>query len=226
MSSAANLRRGKWLCQTWSAPGRRGRRRPLAAGVHILSSGALKRGPGGAHAAPAGRVDHGRNCACVPSCRSPPSRRGLSAPSAPSPRHTSLSKFPAEAELAARLASVLEVIYLIFNEGYSATSGDDWLRPELCEDALRLGRILAECAPQGARGSRAGGTDGDSSVSLQGARRTNGRAHPVAGAEPRAVGSIPHPARSGRARAGTSSWTLLLAPTQYRRRLQPAMRKP
>jgi len=51
---------------------------------------------------------------------------------------------PAGAELAARLASVLEVIYLIFNEGYAATAGDDWLRPALCEDALRLGRILAE----------------------------------------------------------------------------------
>jgi RNA polymerase sigma factor (sigma-70 family) len=48
-------------------------------------------------------------------------------------------------DLALRLSSVLEVIYLVFNEGYSATSGDDWLRPELCEDALRLGRILAEC---------------------------------------------------------------------------------
>src|SRR5438270_6861332 len=54
---------------------------------------------------------------------------------------------PAGAELAARLASVLEVIYLVFNEGYSATSGDDWLRPGLCEDALRLGRILAELTP-------------------------------------------------------------------------------
>jgi predicted RNA polymerase sigma factor len=47
-------------------------------------------------------------------------------------------------ERAARLSSVLEVIYLIFNEGYSATTGDDWVRPVLCEDALRLGRILAE----------------------------------------------------------------------------------
>ena len=46
-------------------------------------------------------------------------------------------------ELRARLASVLEVVYLIFNEGYSATAGDDWMRPALCEDALRLGRILA-----------------------------------------------------------------------------------
>jgi RNA polymerase sigma factor (sigma-70 family) len=51
-------------------------------------------------------------------------------------------------ELNARLASVLEVIYLVFNEGYSATAGDDWLRPTLCEEALRLGRILAELAPQ------------------------------------------------------------------------------
>lgn len=54
---------------------------------------------------------------------------------------------PRAAELAERLSSVLEVIYLIFNEGYSATSGDDWLRPELCQDALRLGRILAGLAP-------------------------------------------------------------------------------
>jgi len=51
-------------------------------------------------------------------------------------------------ELAARLSSVLAVIYLIFNEGYSATTGDDWMRPALCEEALRLGRILAELAPQ------------------------------------------------------------------------------
>jgi RNA polymerase sigma factor (sigma-70 family) len=54
---------------------------------------------------------------------------------------------PRGPELAARLSSVLEVIYLIFNEGYSATAGDDWMRPALCEDALRLGRILAELAP-------------------------------------------------------------------------------
>jgi RNA polymerase sigma-70 factor (ECF subfamily) len=50
-------------------------------------------------------------------------------------------------ELAARLSSVLEVVYLIFNEGYSATAGDDWMRPALCDEALRLGRILAELAP-------------------------------------------------------------------------------
>ncbi len=55
---------------------------------------------------------------------------------------------PRGAERAGRLSSVLEVLYLIFNEGYTATAGDDWVRPALCEDALRLGRILAELAPQ------------------------------------------------------------------------------
>src|SRR5213594_3634061 len=55
---------------------------------------------------------------------------------------------PRGPERASRLSSVLEVIYLIFNEGYSATAGDDWVRPALCEDALRLGRILARLAPE------------------------------------------------------------------------------
>jgi RNA polymerase sigma factor (sigma-70 family) len=54
---------------------------------------------------------------------------------------------PRDAELAARLSSVLEVIYLIFNEGYSATKGEEWIRPALCEEALRLGRIVAELMP-------------------------------------------------------------------------------
>ena len=55
---------------------------------------------------------------------------------------------PRGAEFAARLSSVLQVIYLIFNEGYAATAGDDWMRPALCDEALRLGRILAELAPR------------------------------------------------------------------------------
>src|SRR5205814_8656159 len=54
---------------------------------------------------------------------------------------------PGRDELPARLSSVLDVLYLIFNEGYAATAGDDWIRPALCEDALRLGRILAELVP-------------------------------------------------------------------------------
>ena len=55
---------------------------------------------------------------------------------------------PAPGEIAARLASVLEVVYLVFNEGYSATSGEDWIRPELCAEALRLGRVLAGLMPR------------------------------------------------------------------------------
>ncbi|MEV0347986.1 RNA polymerase sigma factor [Nonomuraea sp. NPDC050680] len=57
-------------------------------------------------------------------------------------------EMPQGEELAGRLSSVLEVIYLIFNEGYSATAGDDWMRPGLCEDALRLGRVLAGLMPK------------------------------------------------------------------------------
>src|SRR5271155_1761859 len=57
-------------------------------------------------------------------------------------------EMPRREDLAARLSSVLKVVYLIFNEGYSATSGGDWMRPALCEEALRLGRVLAELAPQ------------------------------------------------------------------------------
>ncbi len=71
---------------------------------------------------------------------------------------------PRGADRDARLSSVLEVIYLIFNEGYSATAGDDWMRPGLCEDALRLGRILAELMPRGSRGARPRRTDGDSGL--------------------------------------------------------------
>ncbi|HXN79710.1 MAG TPA: RNA polymerase sigma factor [Steroidobacteraceae bacterium] len=56
-------------------------------------------------------------------------------------------EIPRRGELAARLSSVLEVIYLVFNEGYSATAGEDWMRPALCQEALRIGRILAELAP-------------------------------------------------------------------------------
>ena len=57
-------------------------------------------------------------------------------------------ELPPSSERAERMESVLAVIYLIFNEGYSATAGDDWMRPELCQDALRLGRLFAELAPQ------------------------------------------------------------------------------
>jgi RNA polymerase sigma factor (sigma-70 family) len=57
-------------------------------------------------------------------------------------------ELPGADELAGRLSSVLEVVYLVFNEGYAATAGEDWVRPDLCEEALRLGRVLAELAPR------------------------------------------------------------------------------
>ena len=57
-------------------------------------------------------------------------------------------EIPPDSELPARLAAVMDVIYLIYNEGYAATSGDDWMRPDLCSDALRLGRMLAELMPR------------------------------------------------------------------------------
>ena len=78
---------------------------------------------------------------------------------------------PRGAEFTARLSSVLQVIYLIFNEGYSATAGDDWMRPALCDEAVRLGRILAELVPERGGGAWADCVDGDSGVAGQGTRR-------------------------------------------------------
>jgi predicted RNA polymerase sigma factor len=81
-------------------------------------------------------------------CPSPPSAQRI----VRAKRTLSEARIPFEVpraeERAARLSSVLEVIYLIFNEGYAATSGEDWMRPALCDEALRLGRILAELTPE------------------------------------------------------------------------------
>jgi len=84
---------------------------------------------------------------------------------------------PRGAELAARLSSVLEVIYLIFNEGYTATAGDDWMRPALCEEALRLGRILAELMPQ-RQTQRGAGDDGRRDRRAAGLARQRPRREP------------------------------------------------
>ena len=78
---------------------------------------------------------------------------------------------PRGADRAARLSSVLEVIYLVFNEGYSATAATTGCRPALCEDALRLGRILAELAPEGTRSPWPRRADGNSGVALARPRR-------------------------------------------------------
>ena len=103
---------------------------------------------------------------------------------------------PRGAEMTARLASVLEVIYLVFNEGYSATAGDDWVRPSLCEEALRLGRILAELVP--------GEPEVHGLVALMEiqasrlrARRPARRTDPARRPEPRAVGPAADPPGPG-----------------------------
>ena len=96
---------------------------------------------------------------------------------------------PRGAELAARLSSVLAVIYLIFNEGYAATAGDDWLRPALCDEALRLGRILAELAP---REPEVHGLVALMEIQASRSRARvgpGGRTHPAARSEPRATGT-------------------------------------
>ena len=86
-------------------------------------------------------------------------------------------ELPPRHELGDRLASVLEVIYLVFNEGYAATVGDDWVRPELCNEALRLGRVLAGAGPRRARGARPRRPDGDPGVA--GRRPHDARGRPV-----------------------------------------------
>jgi predicted RNA polymerase sigma factor len=116
------------------------------------------------------------------------SRSASSAPRRRWRRRTVPYEVPRGDELAPRLSSVLEVVYLIFNEGYSATAGDDWMRPALCDEALRLGRILAELAPQEPEVHGLGGADGNPGVARAGPRRSRRRADPAARSEPRRCG--------------------------------------
>ncbi len=128
---------------------------------------------------------------------------------------------PAGADFAARLGSVMEVLYLIFNEGYSATAGHDWVRPALCQEALRLGRILAELTP--------GESEVHGLVSLMEIQASRLRARVTATGEPvlltdqdRAAGTTcssvgASPRWNGRSRPA-DRW----APTGCRRRSRPA----
>ena len=95
----------------------------------------------------------------------------------------------------ARLASVLEVIYLIFNEGYSATAGDDWMRPALCEEALRLGRVLAGLAPKEPEVHGLVALMEIQASRLARAHRPGRRARAAARPEPRALGPAADPPR-------------------------------
>ncbi len=109
-------------------------------------------------------------------------------------------------------SSVLEVIYLVFNEGYSATAGEDWMRPALCQEALRLGRILAELTPGGARGARPGRADGDPGLAAARAGRRGRRAGAAARPGPRPLGPGADPPRAGRAGARRAQSARALGP--------------
>ncbi len=116
-------------------------------------------------------------------------------------------ELPRGDDRAQRLSSVLTVLYLIFNEGYSATAGEDLMRPALCEDAQRLGRILAELAQDEPRSARARGPHGDPGVARPCARRRQRRAGVAARPGSVALGSVADPPRPGRAgpRRGNSA---------------------
>ena len=113
---------------------------------------------------------------------------------------------PRGADRAARLSSVLEVLYLVFNEGYSATAGEDWMRPALCEDALRLGRVLAGLAPAEPEVHGLVALMEIQASRVRRADRPGGGADPAPRSEPRALGPAPHPSRPRRARSGPRSW--------------------
>ena len=129
---------------------------------------------------------------------------------------------PRGEELSERLSSVLEVVYLIFNEGYTAARGDDWMRPQLCNEALRMGRVLVAVAPREPEAHRPARPDGAERLAHRGAHRRGWRADPAARPEPRAVGpACRSGAACGRWRARASS-AARAASTSCRRRSSPA----
>ena len=104
-------------------------------------------------------------------------------------------------ELPSASRSVLEVIYLVFNEGYTATAGDDWMRPALCQEALRLGRILAELAPDEPEVHGLVALMEIQASRVAAAHEPDGRADPAARPEPRALGPTADPPRPRGARS-------------------------
>ena len=128
---------------------------------------------------------------------------------------------PRGEELSERLASVLEVVYLIFNEGYTAARGDEWLRPQLCNDALRMGRVLTLVAPQEAEAHGLLAL-----MELNASRiaaRTDAAGDPILadGPEPRAMGPASDPPRLARRWRGRMNSAARVDSTRCRRRSSP-----
>ena len=126
---------------------RRDPRRAAAADLHLLPSGARPRGPGRADAAPGRRPGGARDRPGAARPASTPSPSGSSAPSASCAWPPSRCGCPPATSCPTRLAAVLAVVYLVFNEGYAATSGPDLLRDDVAGEAVRLGRVLVELMP-------------------------------------------------------------------------------
>ena len=196
-------------------------RRPAPPHLRRLSPDPLARSSRRAHAAHGRGPAHRRDRASVPGPRATVAqrivraKRSLAAATCRSRRHSGGAR--------ARLASVLEVVYLIFNEGYAATAGDDWMRPALCEDALRLGRVVASLVPDE---PEAHGLVAlmEIQASRTRARTVPGRPDPPARPGPLSLGPAPDPARPGGAGPVESLGAPRSGRTRSRPRSQPATR--
>ena len=168
---------------------RRRRRRPAAPRVHRVSSGAVDGGARRADAAAARRADDRGDRARVPRPRADDRAAHRAREEDARRRAACRSRCRAGPSSQSGSSSVLEVIYLVFNEGYSATAGDDWMRPALCEDALRLGRILAGLVPNEPEVHGLVALMEIQASRSRGARRSDGRSDPAARSGSRALGS-------------------------------------
>ena len=129
---------------------------------------------------------------------------------------------PPQSELGDRLESVLEVVYLVFNEGYSATAGDDWMRPELCNDALRLGRILQGLLPDEPEVHGLAALMEIQASRLRARVGTGRLADPARRSEPRALGPAAHRARPRGAASRARRCVRRSARTRFRPRSRRA----